>query len=335
MLLRPTPRQITYFISAIGILIGITNLGLKLVGELNNISIINLFFSGSQLFIVYIIVFFHFDSLSDLSLIDDISKKPADIILKNVEKKKVNNVIEKSKRTVESCHSLWFLIILTWLFSYLIVFCYDLGIINFQQHREQLVFRVLNHIDSIEMLFMYNLFSISNVRFHLIFKRCRLFFGLIIILIILDSLITFGSIDLSLFNLKNAEFQAIFNVINGFISAIPFLMFFSRLDSILIQLNKFILSILMLYGVFQAIYPLLISSLMFSETKLILQSFLFFIGFLVSTISKVSLACLFYRKELLARLVYYFSSISLLTPFTANDLSILHTFYSIKTKQRK
>lgn len=314
----------TYIFFIIGAIIGLSNLFLKLNSEISD-TFFNIIFSGIQIIVILIVLYFYFSSFSTVDNIDDISKRPADIIIRSVDAKIVQNIINKAKKTIESCLTLWLSIVIGWLILYGFLFSYGLGFIKIDESTKGLILRAMNHFDTLQMLFMYTLFSVTdpNLNFKVIFKRSLPF---------IYSLVFIFSIDVLNFAIFEIEWIGlVLNILGALISSITFLMFFSRLDSILIQFNKLILSVFMLYGIFQGIYPLLFTNAIYQNE---VQLFLFLLGVIVSSFGKIGLAIIFSRKVYLERLVYYFSSIYFLAPITNKNLSIGHTFYATKTKYK-
>ena len=310
----------TFIFFLFGTLIGIMNLASNVEWKVSD-SNTNIIFSGFQLLLTLVLFFIHISGLKNYENLKDISVKPIDIMSKAVKAEVINQIFNKSRNTLRLCSNIWLSIILVWGFLYSFMFLYGFGIINLTLETKNLVLRTINHVDSFQMICLYTIFSYSyqNIRFKIIFKRNIYFFYFLVFLFVVDwaNHFLFSFVALS----------KILTYTVAIISSMTFLLFFARLDSILIQLQKPLLYFLIMYGIFQSTYPLIFSNIL-DTSEIFLAAFV--IGLIVSIIAKVGLAILFANKKHLERLVYYFSSIYFLAPITRKQLSVGHTFYAAK-----
>jgi len=316
------PWQFTFFLIALGLsVVGLLIIiPFSITGEFQNLS-----FSLFQLGIGIILIYLYIFSIPKFNSSEGIIIKPAEVLTKSIDKSVVKNISKKAKGTLQTCRSIWFTVILGWIILYTFLALFGLGYIRIEENLHNFILRQINYLDTLQMFLLYTLYSTSNPNIN--FKKCLIrnlpIIIFIIILVFCDSICEFAfSIECH---------QLLFTITGAFLSSLSFLLFFSRLDSIFLQFNKFFLGILITYGILQSTFPLFLSGYIIDPVN---KGFIITISSVVFLIAKLSLGVIFTLKSYLERQIYYFSSIYFLGPFTKNQLSIAHSFYVERKNER-
>ncbi len=321
MKIRPSSKfnkySFFYFIIALSLTIffALNGRGLEFVDTRYNI-----LFGGIQLGVIVILFYMYFDSIESFEeKKNDIGISADEVIFKNIDPQIIDGLNKNAIKTVRSARSLWLTLIVSWLLLYVFILSYGLGFIEVPAKTKDLLLRLYNHVDTIQVFFLYSLFSSSKPKINLksVIKKNNAILLVITLLCVID-LATF-------FFFPSITFDRIHSTLGALLCATAFLMFFSRLDSIFIQFNKLFLGILMIYGISQFYYPSFFSN--YQEEGPVYAS-IYVIGIGASVIGKLSLGLIFTKIKYLKRLVYFFYSIYYLGPISAKRLSVVHSFYT-------
>lgn len=297
---------------------GLANLGSGIKLEPTDTTT-NLIFSGLQILVTLIIFVSWVFSLEKFKSLDNISDKPIGIMKQVVSEKTVNRISESAKRTLWLCSRIWLSIILLWFCLYIFMFLYGFGIVDIEEETRDLILRSINHVDTFQFIALYTIFSFSdeNIRFSAVIKRNRYFIMFLICLFIIDYV--------NYFIISDEVLANVLNFLVAIVSSVTFLLFFGRLDSMLLQLEKLLIFIFILYGIFQSTYPLMFANTIVSKEIMLIT---FGAGLVVSIIGKLGLSHVFCSANKLERLIYYFNGLYFLTPLTKRNFSINHSSYS-------